>query len=350
MKVHLLDTDPRQVTDKENYALNHGSFSEVMINMNKALQKIGHYAPPDEADFVGICDGMRVNFQYKDKPSFVINVWETLNTIPYLLLQYSLGQNIFGLSNQITNLWRKYGVQAKTVYGGCDTEFWQQTLPKSEKFTFLHVNSSNVRSGIDLSLLAFLTAFKGNKNVRLIIKDTNNSEILRHLIATGSKEWNVEVQYISARMPATAIRDLYSSSHVCLNLLRSTSFGMPLLECSACNCLCVTGDIAPTNELIRPEYGVLVPSNGVIDIPNFVVSLSNNWGLLDCFPALECPETPVFASYDLETYSKLLKNIYTNWADFSKIDTRTPIVQNWKWETQAQKLVGYLNEIQLAFK
>jgi glycosyltransferase involved in cell wall biosynthesis len=346
MKIHLYDNDPRKITDPVNYPLNHGSFSEVSINLNKALRELGHYAEPDDADLVGICDGLQVNFKYKDKPSFVINVWETLNTLPIPLLQMAQSQpRIFGLSNQITNLWHKYGrTDVKTVYGGCDTDFWRQTKAKSNVFTFLHVNSSNVRSGLDLTIAAFREAFENDKNVRLIIKDTNKSPKLEEIIKTYQQDFRCNIEYISERLHNTAIRDLYSESHVCLNLLRATSFGMPLLECSACNCLCLTGDIPPTNEIIQPDNGVLVPLKREIGIPETAAILTQSWGLLNCYPSFQYPEYPLFATYDIEQYASILRDIFDNWSKYSTIDTRTPIINNWQWKIQAQKLVGYLNE------
>jgi glycosyltransferase involved in cell wall biosynthesis len=342
VKIHLLDTDPRQETDKDNYSSNHGSFSEVMLNLNKALQQLGHYAPQDEADFVGICDGCQIGFKYKDKKSFVISVWETSNCLPYALLGQAQGQRIFGLSEQITKLWHKAGFKdVKTVYGGCDTDFWKPTTPKSETFTFLHVNSSNVRSGLDITLNAFCMAFKKDQNVRLIIKDTNDSPKLREVIAKAQEYSNIE--YITKRIHSYELRDLYSSSHVCLNLLRATSFGMPLLESSACGCLCVTGDIPPTNELIKKEYGILLPAKKELSIFAIAPVLAEEIGLLNCYPNFAYEEPPRFYTYNPYDYAELLQIIYMDWARFSTIDTRTPIVQNWKWVDSARKLIEYLN-------
>jgi glycosyltransferase involved in cell wall biosynthesis len=341
MKVHLLDTDSRIHTDP-NYPVNHGSFSEVMINLNNALKEIDCYAEPDNADFVGVCDGLQVGFKYKNKPSFVINVWETSNVLPFALLTQATNQRIFGLSNQITSLWHKHGFNnVKTVYGGCDTNFWQQTKPKNSQFTFLHVNSSNVRSGLDITINAFVLAFAGNKEVKLLIKDTNNSPKLIENIERA-KTMGANIEYVSKRMSSLAVRDLYSSSHVCLNLLRSTSFGLPLLEASACNCLVLTGDIPPTNELIRPEYGILLPPKGEIPIFESLQPLTEKWGLLNCYPNFEYPEPPRFYTFDIELYCGFLKTIYTYGSKHSKIDTRTPIVENWQWKKSAETLVKYL--------
>jgi hypothetical protein len=341
MKIHVYDNDPRQFNDP-TYPVNHGPFSAIAINLNKELAKLGVLSSADDADWVGFNSGLDVGFKYKDKKTFVINVWETSNTLPYYLLYSGQGQKIFGLSDQITNLWKKYGYKVETLYPGCDTEFWHQTKPKNSKFTFLHINSSNVRSGIDLTLEAFTHAFRGNPNVQLIVKDTNNSPQLNKRIQQ-IVEGGANIVYISRRMDMNEIRDLYSESHVCLNLIRITSFGLPLLECSACNCLCVTGDVPPTNEIIKSDTGVLVRPSGEVEFSSIIPRLTQEWGLLNCFPSFEYPEQPKMFDFNVAEYVWQLQDIYNKWDSYSKIDTRSPIVQNWSWEKSAKRLVGLLN-------
>src|SRR4051812_40028436 len=195
--IHLLETDPRSKSEPENFRYNHGSFSVVHFGLNNALKKLGKYAEPDDAEYVGISDGLNVGFKYKDKKSFVINVWETANTLPFFFPHVALErrQIIFGLSDQITNLWRKHGYPCATVYGGCDTDFWKPTVEKpSNDLVFCHVNSSNWRTPFDLLLPAFGFAFQGNQNVILKIKDTNESPKLKEQIETCRKKFNVRIE------------------------------------------------------------------------------------------------------------------------------------------------------------
>lgn len=344
MSIHVYDDDERQVTDKDNYALNHGSFAEVSININKALKRIGFYADPDDSEWVGMCASLGTHFKYKDKKNFIIHVWEA-TSLPIFVYQNAIAcqQRIFGLSNQITNLWHRYGRKdAVTVYGGCDTEFWRQTKQKNQScFQFCHVNSTNIRSGIDLTINAFALAFEGNSNVKLIVKDTNpqgdNSPLARQ-IKKRVEGHKVNIEYHTKRESMLWVRDLYSESHVTLNMLRATSFGMPLLECGACGSLCVTGDIEPTNELIRPEYGILLKPTGMVALKNIIPILESNWGLLNCYGHFQHIEKPHIADYNVHEYAGLLQEIYKNWTTYSKIDTRSPIVQNWSWDFSAKKL------------
>lgn len=347
MSIHVFDDDERQITDAQNYAMNHGSFAEVSININRALQRINQYGNADEAEWVGMCASLNSGFRYKNKRNFIIHVWEA-TSLPVFVWQMGKQQErIFGLSNQITKLWLRYGfLHTTTIYGGCDTEFWHQTQPKNnQQFQLCHVNSTNIRCGIDLTVQAFARAFAGNKDACLIIKDTNqqsdNSALLRQL-QYHREYYNVDIRYHSQREPMTWVRDLYSSSHVTLNVLRATSFGMPLLECGACNSLCVTGDIEPTNELIRPSYGILLPPKSMVKLFEIIPKLQEEWGLLNCYGHFPHIEEPYIADYDIDVYVGLLQDLYKNWSHYSTIDTRTPITQYWSWDASAKKLVNQL--------
>ena len=341
--IHVFDDDERQVTDAANYAMNHGSFAAVAININKALKKIGLYAEPDDAEWVGTCASLGTHFKYKNKKNFIIHVWEA-TSMPVFVYNNGLTQNrLFGLSNQITKQWIKYGRKdVTTVYGGCDTEFWHQTRDKNPKqFQFCHVNSTNIRSGIDLTVHAFALAFQGNRDVRLVVKDTNPQGEGSPLLAQINehiKRFNVDIVYHSKRESMLWLRDLYSESHATLNLLRATSFGMPLLDCSACNSLCVTGDIEPTNELVRPHYGLLLEPKGLVKLWDIIPPLEQHWGLLNCYGRFPHLEDPYISDFDVNKYAQLLQEVWKQWPIYATIDKRGPIVRDWSWDKSAQRL------------
>jgi glycosyltransferase involved in cell wall biosynthesis len=345
--IHLYEDDPRFINDP-TFENNHGSFSVINYGLNNALKKIGKYSDVQEAEYIGFATSLNLNHYIEGKKSFYITVWETINKLTNYHLQIARGNKIiFGMSDQVSNLYRKEGIQCETLHCGCDTEFWKQTLPKNEKFTFIHINSSNVRSGLDLTLQAFDIAFRNNPDVQLIVKDTNtNIDILLSRI-NEMRSHGTNIEYITKRSTKQEVRDLYSQSHVGLNLLRMTSWGFPLHEMSACNCLCLTGDIAPTNVLIKQEYGVLLKPSNEINISDKLAELVNNWGLLNCYGGFPYSEEPRFYDFNVEEYAEKLKEIYNNWESYKKIDTRTPIVDNWKWETSAQKLISSLQSYEM---
>jgi len=342
--IHMHETDPRFYSDP-TFPENHGSFSVINYGINNALRKLGHYSEIDDAKFVGYASSLDFDNSYNDKVSFYITVWETINTLTSYHINKLKNSNkiLFGMSDQITNLYLQEGIECKTLHCGCDTEFWKPTLPKNEKFTFIHVNSSNTRSGLDLTLQAFDLAFCNNKDVQLIAKDTNqNNPIFRQKISSLVNK-GCSIIYISERMNKSQIRDLYSQSHVGLNLLRMTSWGFPLHEMSACGCYCITGDIEPTNVLLNKSFSTLIKPSKEVNISNILGNLINDWGLLNCYGGFAYPVEPTFYDFDIEEYANAMKHIYDNWeSHYQNIDTISPIKNNWKWEYTAKNLIKEL--------
>lgn len=345
MKINFYDDDPRFITD-ENYFLKMGSFGMVAMNMNKAFKELGFFAEADNADWVGKCGALDPQFQYKNKNSFYINVWETNNTLPIYLLQNAINKNIFGLCDKTTNLWKKYGWNSETIYGGCDTDYWYQSKEKNQnQFTFCHVNHATVRSGLEVILKAFSISFQNNKDVKFIVKDSggNNTKLIEFI---NSLECD-NIKYINEFWDSHQIRDLYSESHCTVNLLRSTSFGLPLLESSACNNLCIAGDVTPTNELVNSSFAKMIPHNGEINIYPFVEQVEAEYGLKNYYGRFDYPEMPVFWDFDVQVVAENMLEVYNNWDFYKKIDTRTPIIDNWKWEKSAQKLISILETYEM---
>jgi glycosyltransferase involved in cell wall biosynthesis len=346
MKINFFDDDPRLLSDKD-YFLRMGSFGTVAFNMNRAFEKLGVYADAIESDWVGKCGALDPQFRYQNKKSFYINVWETNNTLPYYLLNNARNQKIFGLCDKTTNLWRKYGFEAETIYGGCDTDFWHQTQEKNkDQFIFCHINHATVRSGLDVIIPAFALKFKNNKDVKLIIKDSGG---MNHKLLEFINSFKCEnIEYINDFWTIKQVRDLYSKSHACINLLRSTSFGMPLLESSACNSLCICGDVSPTNELVDSSYAMMIKPKGEIPIYPFINQVEQEVGLKNYYGYFEYPENPYFWDFDIETVAQSLSEVYNNWSLYEKMDKVSPIKYNWKWEDSAKKLINILSKYEMA--
>jgi hypothetical protein len=196
------------------------------------------------------------------------------------------------------------------------------------------INTSyNVLKQMDNDLLEMLSTISHNM---INDKFTLNNKI--------KEWWNDNIEYINDFWTTEQVRDLYSKSHACINLLRSTSFGMPLLESSACNSLCICGDVTPTNELVDSSYAMMIKPKGEIPIYPFINQVEQEVGLKNYYGYFEYPEVPYFWDFEVETVGQSLFEVYNNWSSYKKIDTRTPIINNWKWENSAIKLINILSK------
>lgn len=339
-KIYAVDTDPRQFSDPL-YPTNIGSFSLVVLALNTSLKEMGLYSEPDQAKWVGISDGLNLNFKYKDKKPFIIHVWDMINVLPNELIEAQKRNNIkiIGLSKQVSELWAKYGIAAEYINIGTDTEFYKQSKPKNEKFTILIDSFTNIRSGFDVNLQAFDLAFRGNKDVQLIIKNTSDSAKLERKIEEYKNRGN-NIIYINKRVSFKEMRDLYSGSHILTSVMRHSSWGLSPHMAASCGCLTVVGNFCPSNDMAA---NLLVNPSREINIKDKAAELVNEWGLHDAYPKnFTYLEEPRFFDYSIEEFSCKLKEIYDNWETYKLIDTRKPIVENWDIKKSAAKLIKAL--------
>ncbi len=326
------------------------SFQILSREFNRALKKINQYSSLSDAKYVGYATPFPFGATPKKAIPFYITVWETINKLSEVHIQHTKNQNniLIGMSDQISNLYLKEGIRCETLHVGCDTDFWRPTQEKHKKFTFLFSGDTSIRSGLDLSVEAFHLAFQSNQNVQLVIKITKNNQ---NALLTKINEYKLKgsnIHTLCGFFNRGEMRDLYSSCHVGLNVLRMASWGLPLHEMSACGCLVITGDAAPTNVVIEKDYGILLKPKKEIPIHPKAYELKSSWGLINYCEGIPYSEPPMFYDFNVEEYAELLKNIYTNWSSYQKIDTRSPIVKRWKWANAAENLVKILQKYELA--
>lgn len=346
MKIHLLDTDSRRFSDPDYYT-NMGSFSIVANGFNKGLKEINCYAEPDDADFVGICDGLNFDFRYKNKKRFLINVWDCINTIPQELFYARCRNNdliLLGLSNQVTKLWKKHGSECKTVMPGCDTDFWKPTLPKNGPFTFLFNSFANIRSGLEIALEAYSLWAKDRTDVQLFIQNTSDNPRLRAVLEEY-KQAGYNVKYsLGNRISFEDMRDLYSQSHVSLNVMHHSSWGLNIHEAMACGCLPIVGDFSPSNEMVDSSNCLKITPSCEVEIDKYNKSFGSLYGLHNAYGNFTYGEPPRFYDYSRYDYANMMIEVVSKWkSGYSDIDTRTYVKDNWSWAKAAQNLVEALN-------
>jgi len=317
MKINVFDTDPRKISEPEVHKTNMGSFGIVADLFNKGLKEIGCYAEPDEADYVGICDGINFAFKYKDKKPFLIHVWDMANVLPIELriMQRSFNMKMVGLSNQVSNLWSKYGVECKTAMPGCDTSFYKPISQKDVvsfnkeegKFTFLFESALNVRSGLDMAIEAFSMAFGDRKDVQLIIKAVNFNPLLEKWLNTFIEK-GVNLKLISGRFSFSQMRELYNYADVTLHVYRHSSWGLGIHQAAACGSQVLVGDFCPSNEM-GAIHKITPKETKIIEI---LPKLVNELGLSNAYGPFNYDEDPTWYDYDLNDYAKKLLYLSEN--------------------------------------
>jgi glycosyltransferase involved in cell wall biosynthesis len=222
---------------------------------------------------------------------------------------------------------------------GTDASFWKPSCKKSPIFTFIFDSFANVRSGLDLALQAYEKAFRFRKDVQLIIKNTATSKKLASKILEYSLREN-NISFINDRLSFEQMRDLYSASHVMLSVMRHSSWGLGIHQAAACGCLPIVGDFCPSNEM---AIDIKLKPSTEVEINSFLSCLTDTWGLHNAYGDFSYNELPRFYDYSIQDYAMLMSDIYKNWKSvYSKIDTRTRIVENWTLKQSAENLVKAL--------
>lgn len=339
--IHFYERDSRR--DEPNFEETCGSFSVIQHILRKGLRELGYYSEnPDDAKFVGIADSLALNFSYKDKIPFIIAFWDNINTLSFLhkqLYEYNKQIKIFSINQHTADLYQKVNINCKVIGPGIDGDFWYKTKESNKIFTFIHSGFSNFRSGLDQLLKSYDLAFRNNKDVQLIIKNTSDSKQLENSINEFIEMGN-NIKYINRRMTFSELRDLYSESHVGCNILRHSGHGLPIAEMSLCGCLNLAGNFDPSNKIAN--HGILLNPLNKIAVKNILPALCH-FGLTNTFGDLQYPEEPYIYYYDIQKYSELLKEIYLQWnSKYSKINDRNKVLEVWNYKKSSQNLINYL--------
>lgn len=344
MKIHFLERDGRK--NHSDFKMTMGSFSVICSILEKGLRELDAYSDNIEgADCVGIADSLATDFNVHGKKSFGIYFVDCINTIPDVTLsrlRNNPNLKLFSINQHTASLFSKYGFNCEVLGPGIDSDFWIPDGIKSDKFTFIHTGFSNIRSGLDQLLPAFRLAFGGNKDVRLIIKNTSSSELLEQRI--NEYRNNLDIFYLNKRLNFAMIRELYDSSHALCSVFRHSGHGLPIGEAACMNCVPVVGDFEPSNEIANGMFACLLKPKKTVEINKIKSELINYWGLTDTFGELTFPEEPLVYDYDIEEYADMLRKLYLKYAvaDVAR-NCRDEALKIWDYKKSAKKLLEKLS-------
>ncbi len=348
MKIFPVDDDQRLHSDP-NYRINCGSFAQITFGIGDELAKLGMLGSEQYCDCAFFASGLKWDFGFVNRRRALINVWES-NVLPDILINFrrqleSSRYKVFGLSEQISQVWRDYGFPTKTVDIGCNPDFWRPNEPiqRLAKFTILSTTSCNFRSGINFTIEAFLKACETDSNIRLIIKNTDERATkLPHIVAKLQKR-GYDVEYICARRDIYRLRELMSQCHLLAYNPIHTSAGLPIVEAAAMELPCIVGDYSPTNlypsvEKVKWQYKT---------IAEVKEHLCGEWGLPYTFAGLGIDENKALVHWlDVDDFANKILTIKQNYGNIylQKVkECRNKILNRWTWAHSTQQLLTNLN-------
>lgn len=322
-----------------------GSFTVVARKLNKEFLKLGVLGDFNDSDCIVIYPEV---FETEQK-------WR--KQIPYLACEYSLAPKIvidklklynplvlaisdFAKNNIINSGYTK----VETVHLGVDSDIWYPTSEKSKEiFTYLTVNTSNERSGLE-KLVAAFNKFSENKNVQLIIKDGKNLPFGNYLKSLN----NPKIIYIGDILPEDQLRNLYSQSHLFLYTNNTTSFGMTPLEAVLCGTPTIVTLGSALKEFI-PEW--TQPYKIKTTYKQLTIDSIRQWQEygISCFPEyfLNLFQGPIYGErVDEEDILNVLEFSFANYEKYSIIKDKhkQEILSNYTWENTAKNILNIINK------
>jgi glycosyltransferase involved in cell wall biosynthesis len=328
-----------------NKSSEFGSFTVVARKLNKEFARLNILGDVNDPDCAVIYPEV---FETEQK-------WK--KQIPYLACEYSLAPKIvidklksynplvlaisdFAKNNIINSGYSK----VEAVHLGVDIDTWYPTLEKNKDiFTYLTVNTSNERSGLEKLVKAF-DRFSKNKNVQLIIKDGKNLPFGNYVNSFN----NNKIKYISEIMSEENLRDLYSQSNLFLYTNNTTSFGMTPLEAVLCGTPAIVTLGSALKEFI-PEW--TQPYKIYTEFKLLDKSSIQEWAScnISCFPEyfLNLFEGPIYGERvdELDIYNAL-EFSFENYKKYVSIVSshKEEIIKNFTFEQTALNILKILKK------
>jgi L-malate glycosyltransferase len=212
-------------------------------------------------------------------------------------------------SKNMLKLIPEHGHKTHVIPFGIDTELFKPLLQKAtdRKITFGVIKALKDVYGIDILLQAFSQLITIESNASLaIVGDGPNEKMYKDLSKTLKIERNV--QFIP-RIDNHDVPEMLNNFTIFVNLSRSESFGVSVLEASACGLPVILSNIDGLKEVyIKNETGIAVDLNNIEEIVTAMQNLMKNEKL-----RLELGEKGrkfVIDNYEINNTTKKMISLY----------------------------------------
>lgn len=205
-----------------------------------------------------------------------------------------------------------------------------------EGFVFLSVSLPSFRKGFDLLTEAFEAAFRGSKDVHLVIAtthSTSNTPILAKVSEYKSNIWALEGTFDEHRMAS-----MYASADAYVSVSRGEGFNLPGCEAAACG----LPVIVPANSSHPEVFGddaFVVPTEGTEAIK----------GAESVSPWYKGMPFSKLGKKSLSGLVDLLRAVRAGGPEIRrKADAlRRRVIRRWSWDSSARSVTQRLMELQI---
>jgi glycosyltransferase involved in cell wall biosynthesis len=139
-------------------------------------------------------------------------------------------------------------------------------------FRFLFVGGTIHRKGIDLVLAAYLSEFRPDEDVSLVVKDMGTSSFYAdshhrdQLLQAASDSSNPHILYSEKYLTDGQMASLYTACNCLVAPYRGEGFGLPILEAMACGVVPIIPRGGPSDDYATESAAIFLQSRVVEDI------------------------------------------------------------------------------------
>lgn len=201
-------------------------------------------------------------------------------------------------------------------------------LPTKKKFRFLFVGGLIPRKGIDSLLNAYLSEFRHDEDVCLVIKDFYYKSSYIEEVERLSKQPDIpEIVYLHGSTSPDNLPKLFRSCQCYVHPYRGEGFGLPILEAMATALPVITTGYGPALEYCPPEYTYLIPSH---------VHSSGQ----KCIDTVDLVDEAYSAEPDIAFLMRAMRHVYNNYnkAKEEALVSCQMIQGNWIWENTVLRI------------
>jgi glycosyltransferase involved in cell wall biosynthesis len=211
-------------------------------------------------------------------------------------------------------------------------------LPTDKRFKFLFVGGTIPRKGADILLETYISAFRADDDVCLVIKDFATEslyrgqglgEAIRNLRADPR---NPEILYLNAILPGASLPRLYSACDCLVHPYRGEGFCLPIAEAMACGLPVIVPDHGACLDYCDPSVAYLVPAREV-QVPERQVG------------DLEMVDDISWAEVDRDALAAAMRQVISEPAEARELGSRASarIRQNLTWQRAANLVLERLS-------
>lgn len=225
---------PFQILSDPNCKSN-GSTRFIVDAINSAAKDLGIYS--EKSDSCRVCYDTLCQ-QYNYNPHILFCAYELPS--PKFILQNAGGKPIIGLS-RINGFLAAFGGYPPNLCNyvtlGVDSKKWSPVgkSKMTDKFVFLGISESTVRSGFETLIPVFGRTFQGNKNVVLYLRDRGATDLFKIWVKEQAITWDVEIIHDDRDIhDYTELLEIYKciDCGICIN--HSHTYALQAVEVMSC--------------------------------------------------------------------------------------------------------------------